>query len=302
MPSRAGVCTSASRSSGNLADLAPRAVEALQAAALICCEDTRRTGKLLAHAGIRGVPMAVTNEHTEHGRIGEVLDLLADGRSVALVTDAGTPGISDPGERLVRAAIDAGHTVSAVPGPAAFTMALVVSGLPTSRFVMEGFLPRSGAERARRLAEVGCERRTVVLYEAPHRVARTIADLAGVCGPERRVVLARELTKLHEEVWRGTLADALEHLGAREPRGEYVVVLDGAPDAAPPDDDAIRDALLVALADGESRSGAVATVMDTLGVAKRRVYDIATTLPRCASSPTSPAPARAPRSSTSTAP
>ncbi len=265
---------------GNLGDLAPRAVEALQAAALICCEDTRRTGKLLAHAGIRGVPMAVANEHTEHGRIGEVLDLLAAGRSVAVVTDAGTPGISDPGERLVRAAIDAGHTVSAVPGPAAFTMALVVSGFATSRFVMEGFLPRTGAERARRLAEVGREHRAVVLYEAPHRVARTITDLIGACGPQRRVVLARELTKLHEEVWRGTLAEAVDHLGAREPRGEYVVVLDGAPDAAPPDDDAIRDALLAAIADGESRSGAVATVMDTLGVAKRRVYDIATTLPR----------------------
>lgn len=265
---------------GNLGDLPPRAIEALAGAALVCCEDTRRTGKLLAHAGIRGVPMAVTNEHTEHGRIAEVLDLLAAGRSVALVTDAGTPGISDPGERLVRAAIDAGHTVSAVPGPAAFTMALVVSGLPTSRFVMEGFLARSGTERTRRLDDIGREQRTVVLYEAPHRVRRTITDLRQVCGPERRVALARELTKLHEEVWRGTLAGAAEHLAAREPRGEYVIVLDGAPAADPPDDDAIRAALLAALADGESRSGAVATVMGTMGVAKRRVYDIATNLPR----------------------
>jgi 16S rRNA (cytidine1402-2'-O)-methyltransferase len=265
---------------GNLGDLPPRAVEALAGAALICCEDTRRTGKLLAHAGVRGVRMAVTNEHTEHGRIAEVLDLLAAGRTVAVVTDAGTPGISDPGERLVRAAIDAGHAVSAVPGPAAFTMAMVVSGLPTSRFVMEGFLPRSGAERARRLAEVAGEPRTVVLYEAPHRVARTVADLVAACGPDRHVVLARELTKLHEEVWRGTLAEAVAHLAASEPRGEYVVVLAGAPPAAAADDDSIRAALLDALADGESRSSAVATVVATLGVAKRRVYDIATSLPR----------------------
>jgi 16S rRNA (cytidine1402-2'-O)-methyltransferase len=265
---------------GNLGDLPPRAVEALAGAALICCEDTRRTGKLLAHAGVRGVRMAVTNEHTEHGRIAEVLDLLAAGRTVAVVTDAGTPGISDPGERLVRAAIDAGHAVSAVPGPAAFTMALVVSGLPTSRFVMEGFLPRSGAERARRLAEVAGEPRTVVLYEAPHRVARTVADLVAACGPDRHLVLARELTKLHEEVWRGTLAEAVAHLAASEPRGEYVVVLAGAPPAAAADDDSIRAALLDALADGESRSSAVATVVATLGVAKRRVYDIATSLPR----------------------
>jgi 16S rRNA (cytidine1402-2'-O)-methyltransferase len=265
---------------GNLGDLAPRAIEALAGAALICCEDTRRTGKLLAHAGIRGVPMAVTNEHTEHGRIAEVLDLLAAGRTVAVVTDAGTPGISDPGERLVRAAIDAGHVVSAVPGPAAFTMALVVSGLPTSRFVMEGFLPRSGAERTRQLADVARETRTVVLYEAPHRVLRTITELREVCGPERPVVLARELTKLHEEVWHGRLADAVEHLVAREPRGEYVIVLGAAPAADPPDDDAIRAALLAALADGHTRSDAVATVVTSLGVAKRRVYDIATTLPR----------------------
>lgn len=265
---------------GNLGDLPPRAVEALQAAALICCEDTRRTGLLLHHAGVRGVRMAVTNEHTEHGRIGEVLDLLAAGRSVAVVTDAGTPGISDPGERLVRAAIEAGHAVSAVPGPAAFVMALVVSGLSTSRFVMEGFLPRSGQERTTRLSEVAAERRTTVLYEAPHRVARTIADLRAACGPHRQVVLARELTKMHEDVWRGTLDEASAHLAETEPRGEYVLVLEGAPAAPPADDAAIAAALTDAMANGLSRSDAVATVVSTLSVPKRRVYDIATSLPR----------------------
>ena len=223
---------------GNLGDLPPRAVEVLTGAALVCCEDTRRTGRLLQHAGIRAERLAVANDHTETDRIAEVLDLLAAGRDVAIVTDAGTPGISDPGERLVRAALDAGHPVSAVPGPAAAVMALVISGLPTSRFVFEGFLPRSGRDRSGRLADIAAERRTVVLYEAPHRIERTIADLRAACGDDRRVAVARELTKLYEDVTRGTLGDI--EIGA--PRGEYVVVIEGAtaePVAA--DDDAIRD-------------------------------------------------------------
>jgi len=161
---------------GNLGDLPPRAVEVLRGVALVCCEDTRRTGKLLHHAGV-SARMAVANEHTEAARVAEVVEMLGAGHDVALVTDAGTPGISDPGERLVRAVVDAGFAVSAVPGPAALVMALVVSGLDTTRFVFEGFLPRSGGERTSRLAEVAAERRTVVLYEAPHRVVRTVADL-----------------------------------------------------------------------------------------------------------------------------
>jgi 16S rRNA (cytidine1402-2'-O)-methyltransferase len=144
----------------------------------------------LQHAGISGVPLIMLNEHTELSRVRDVLDLIGEGRTVAMVTDAGTPGISDPGERLVRAVIDAGHEVSAVPGPAALVMALVLSGLPTSRFVFEGFLPRKGRERTRRLDEVATERRTVVLYEAPHRLARTLADLVEHCGEERRVAIA----------------------------------------------------------------------------------------------------------------
>ena len=190
---------------GNLGDISPRAVDALRSAALICCEDTRRTGKLMSHFGISGVRMAIANEHTETARIDQVLGLLAGGGTVAVVTDAGTPGISDPGELLVRAAIEHHHTVSAIPGPSADVMALIVSGLPSARYVFDGFLPRSGPERAVRLREACAERRTVVLYEAPHRLARTLADLVDGCGDERRVVLARELTKVHEEIWRGTL-------------------------------------------------------------------------------------------------
>lgn len=265
---------------GNLGDLAPRAVETMRACALICCEDTRHSGKLLSHAGVSGVRLAVANEHTELARTDEVLGLLAAGNDVAVVTDAGTPGISDPGARLVRAAVAAGFVVSAVPGPAALVMALVISGFDSTRFVFEGFLPRSGRERTDRIAEVACERRTVVLYEAPHRVQRTVTDLGAACGHERLVALTRELTKLHEEVWRGTLAQAAVHLTERAPRGEYVVVLEGAPAVDAADDSAVMAALHMALAGGADRRTAIATVMANTGVAKRRVYDLALTIPR----------------------
>ena len=257
---------------GNLGDLPPRAVEVLADAALICCEDTRRTGKLLQHAGVRAARLAVANEHTEYHRIDEVLGVLADGRDVAVVSDAGTPGVSDPGERLVRAAIDAGHPVAAVPGPVAGVVALTISGLPTDRYVFEGFLPRSGRDRSRRLADLVDEPRTIVLYEAPHRIERTLADLAGTLGTERRVVVCRELTKLYEEVVRGTLGT----VDVGTPRGEYVVVVEGRrTDDAPVDDDSIRRALRDALAGGRTKKDAVAAVAAELAVPKKRVYALA---------------------------
>lgn len=265
---------------GNLGDLPPRAVSTLSACALICCEDTRHSGKLLKHAGVAGVPLAVANEHTEDARVRDVLALLNAGRDVAVLTDAGTPSISDPGARLVRAAIAAGHPVSAVPGPAALVMGLVLSGFDTTRFVFEGFLPRSGKERAQRIAEIADERQTIVLYEAPHRVERTVADLLAACGPDRQIALARELTKLHEETWRGTLADAIDHLAEHEPRGEFVVVVEGASDAAVATDDAIIRSLRMALAGGADRRTAIATVTAATGASKRRVYDLALTIPR----------------------
>lgn len=262
---------------GNLGDLPPRAVEVLSRATLVCCEDTRRTGRLLQHAGVRAQRLAVANEHTELSRISEVLEVLGDGGDVAVVTDAGTPGISDPGERLVRAALDAGFEVSAVPGPSADVMALVLSGLPTSRYVFEGFLPRSGRDRAERLAEIAAEHRTVVLYEAPHRIQRTLDDLREACGDERRAAVARELTKLHEEVVRGTLAEVAAAIG--EPRGEYVVVLEGVPTGSEPaDDDTIRAALRSELASGATKKQAVASVASTLGAPKKRVYALAIAL------------------------
>lgn len=265
---------------GNLGDMSPRAVEALKACALICCEDTRHSGKLLSHAGISGIRLAVADEHRELARLDDVLGLLSSGLDVAVITDAGTPGISDPGMRLVAAVVEAGHPVTAVPGPAALVMALVLSGFDTTRFVFEGFIPRSGRERTDRLTEIATERRTAVLYEAPHRMERTIADLAAACGPERRVAMARELTKLHEEVWRGTLADAVSRLAEVPPRGEYVLVLQGAPAGDAATDEHIVTALRTAMSGGADRRSAIATVMAATGAAKRRVYDLALTIPR----------------------
>ena len=260
---------------GNLGDLAPRAIEILGGAALVCCEDTRRTGRLLQHAGIRAERLAVCNEHTEVSRIADVLDTLGGGRDVALVTDAGMPGISDPGERLVRATLDAGFRVSAVPGPVAAVMALVISGLPASRYVFEGFIPRAGKARSSRLAEIAAELRTIVIYEAPHRVRRTVQDLAVACGEDRLVVVARELTKLYETVTRGTLGS----IDVGDPRGEYVIVLAGRVDEAEMhDDDAIRAALRTQLAAGATRRDAAAAVAEQLGVPKRTAYALATAM------------------------
>jgi 16S rRNA (cytidine1402-2'-O)-methyltransferase len=264
---------------GNLGDLSPRAVTTMQQSSLILCEDTRHSGKLLAHAGISGVRLAVCNEHTEMERAREVLSLLDAGETVTLITDAGTPGISDPGSRLVRTVLDAGHEVSAVPGPAAFVMALVVSGFDTARFVFEGFLPRSGRERAGRLSTIAMEPRTTVIYEAPHRIERTIADLAAVCDGNRGVAIARELTKIYESVWRGSLDAAVAHIGSTAPRGEYVIVLQGAPRRGEVSDDEIRSALHAALA-GHTRKDAVAAVVGQLEVPKRRVYDLSLAVQR----------------------
>lgn len=257
---------------GNLGDLAPRAIDVLAHAALICCEDTRRTGPLLRHAGIEGARLAVCNDHTESLRVRDVLDVLASGRDVAVVSDAGTPGISDPGERIVRAVIDAGHNVSAVPGPSAVIMALTISGLSTDRFVFEGFLPRKGSERAARLADIAEERRTIVVYEAPHRVERTLADLRAACGDDRMVVVTRELTKLYETVTRGPLGE----IDIGDPRGEYVLVIAGNPTGDEPASDAtVRDALRAELAGGASTRDASASVSKTLGRPKREVYALA---------------------------
>lgn len=264
---------------GNLGDLSPRAVEALAGADLIACEDTRRTRKLLTHAGIQGRRMVVVNDHSESAEVQRILRELDDGGRVALVSDAGMPSVSDPGERVVRAAVAAGHEVVVVPGPSAALAALVVSGLPTGRFAFEGFLPRKAKARTERLAEVAGDQRTVVLFEAPHRVRETVADLVEAFGPLRPVAVCRELTKVFEDVWRGTVGDAAAMLAESEPRGEYVLVVAGAPPvvaAAGVED--VEAALRARLEAGTDRRAAIAEVAATLGLPRRQVYEVAVRL------------------------
>jgi 16S rRNA (cytidine1402-2'-O)-methyltransferase len=259
---------------GNLGDLSPRARQALAQADLLCCEDTRRTRQLLTHAGISGRALVSVHAHNEEARTDQVLARLRAGDVVALVSDAGMPAVSDPGARLVAASIDAGVEVTVVPGPNAALSALVVSGMATDRFCFEGFLPRRGAERRRRLTAVAAERRTVLVHETAPRLAATLADLARACGPQRRVAVARELTKLHEQLWRGRLGEAVAEFTARPPMGEIVVVLEGAPAPAGPDDDELRLALAEHRAGGASLRDAASAVAADLGVSRRRVYEL----------------------------
>ena len=259
---------------GNMGDLPPRATEELAAAGVIACEDTRRTGRLLSLAGIAGKELLVVNEHTEAEAAPRLVARIRAGERVVLVTDAGTPAVADPGERLVRAAADAGCIVSIVPGPSAPLAAVAVSGLTSGRFVYEGFLPRRGGARAERLAELAVSERAVVLLEAPQRCARTAADLAGSFGPQRRAVAVRELTKMHEEIWRGTLGEMAGWAGEGL-RGEVVLVIEGAPSAAPPGADDIAAALLAerAAAPGSSVRDIASIVAGRLGVSRRHVYE-----------------------------
>lgn len=213
---------------GHLADLGARAAEVLRDAALVAAEDTRRSGRLLAHLGLDKAQIAF-HEHNEDAQTRKLVAELTAGRDVALVSDAGTPLISDPGLRLVRAAAAAGIRVVAIPGPSAVTAALSAAGLPTDRFVFEGFLPRRRAQRLARLAELEAETRTIVIFEAVHRIAATLGDLAECFGEERPAAIARELSKLHEQVERGTLAELKAALGGDIPLlGEFVIVVGGA--------------------------------------------------------------------------
>lgn len=211
---------------GNLGDITLRALEVLRGVELVAAEDTRRTRQLLAHYDIH-VPLTSFHEHNWKSKGPQLVCQLQAGRSIALVTDAGMPGISDPGSELVALAVEAGLKVVPVPGATAAIAALVVSGLPAERFCFEGFLPARAAERRRALAALAGERRTLVFYEAVHRVDKTLADMLAVLG-DRRICVARELTKLHEEIWRGTLAEAVEHFRARPLKGEFTLVVEGA--------------------------------------------------------------------------
>ena len=271
---------------GNLGDLSPRAREVLATADLICAEDTRRTRALLSAAGIpaggpEGDRLLSLHGHNESARLDRVRQAVAGGATVAVVSDAGTPGISDPGARLAAHLAQAGEVVSTVPGPSSVLSALVVSGLPTDRFCVEGFLPRKGGERRRRVAALMADERTSVVLEAPGRVGATMAELAAL-DPERPVAVVRELTKLHEEVWRGRLDAAAATFSSQAPRGEVVLVVAGAPPADPAGEDDVEAAVRRVL--GTDRSAGPRQVADqvaaSLGVSRRRAYEAALRLRR----------------------
>ena len=265
---------------GNLGDLSPRAIEALAAADVVACEDTRHTGRLLQHARIRARRLVSLHGHNEASRAGELVAALAEGVTVAVVSDAGTPAVSDPGARLVMAAVDAGVEVSVVPGPSAAVAALVVSGLDTSRWRFEGFLPRKGPERRARLVEIAASPVVSVCFEAPTRIAATLGELSEACGAERRVAVARELTKLHEEVWRGTLGEAVDRATSLPGpvRGEHVVVVDGAPPrvGTAEEDGGVEGLVADLRRAGLSARDAAIAATTVLGVPHRVAYAAAT--------------------------
>ncbi|MGD1011794.1 MAG: 16S rRNA (cytidine(1402)-2'-O)-methyltransferase [Acidimicrobiales bacterium] len=260
---------------GNIGDLSPRAAEALESADVVCCEDTRHTGQMLARLGLKASRLLSVHAHNERERVPEVLGLLGAGSRVVLVSDAGTPAVSDPGERLISAAIAAGHNVTIVPGPSAAVSALVIAGLGTARWRFEGFLPRRGSARAERLGEIASARHPSVIYEAPQRVPATLKDLASHCGIDRKVAVCRELTKRFEETWRGTLAEACERSEAAPARGEHVIVVAGRTEPSHPESskDEVEKAVASRMAAGASRRQAASAVAAEFGVSKRIAYE-----------------------------
>ncbi len=265
---------------GNLGDLSQRAAEVLRTVPVVAAEDTRRTRTLLGHLG--AAPRLVSyHAHSDERRAEALLEILREGRDVALVSDAGTPLVSDPGAGLVAAVRAAGHAVVPVPGASAVAAALSAGGLPADRYTFFGFLPRKGAERRRLLARAVAEEWTSVFFEAPGRLADLLADLAEAAGPEREAVVARELTKVHEEFRAGTLAALGAHYGGSEPRGEVTLLLRGTGQPAEPPDRreeaGVRAAAL--LAEGHTRKEVVRMVVEELGIPRNEAYDLVMDLP-----------------------
>ena len=256
---------------GNMADITLRAVRVMGEVDVVAAEDTRTARKLLTHHGVR-TQLVSYHAHNEQQRTPELLARMQSGDSVAIVSEAGTPSISDPGYRLVQAAIDAGIDVEPIPGPSALLAALVVSGLPTDAFVFDGFLPRRGAERRRRLEALRDEPRTLVFFEAPHRLDACLGDVLDVLG-DRPAALCRELTKMHEEVRRGSLSEIVAGIGRDPVRGEIVLVVSGLQDAATPDIDGAVDEVLSRTTTGESMREATRVVAAERGVPRRALYD-----------------------------
>jgi len=261
---------------GNLEDMTFRAVRILGAVDAIAAEDTRHTGKLLQHFQIT-TPQISYHEHNQKSRIPDLVQRLQRGDAIALVTDAGMPGISDPGYELVKACIEANIPVVPIPGSTAAISALVASGLACDRFVFEGFLANiSSSKRRERLEQLKAEPRTLILYEAPHRVRQTLQEMADVFGGDRQIVLARELTKLHEELWRGTLEQAIAHYTTREPTGEFTLVVAGAELSQPIlSEDAIVEELKELLRQGVTRSQASRQLAQQTALPRRQIYQLA---------------------------
>jgi 16S rRNA (cytidine1402-2'-O)-methyltransferase len=266
---------------GNLEDMTFRAVRILQSVDLIAAEDTRHTGKLLQHFQI-ATPQLSYHEHNRNSRIPELVQKLSEGKAIALVTDAGMPAISDPGYELVKACIAESIPVVPIPGASAVVTALCAAGLPTARFVFEGFLPAKGKERQQRKEALEIESRTMIFYESPHRLRQTLQDFANVFGQDRQIVLARELTKLHEEFWRGSIEDAIAHYNQREPQGEYTLVVAGVPPRKIDLTEAeIKAELQKIMAQGISRSQASRQLAKEISLSRSQIYQIALALTDC---------------------
>jgi 16S rRNA (cytidine1402-2'-O)-methyltransferase len=255
--------------------MSPRAAQTLADAHIIACEDTRRTRKVLSHLGISARELVVYNDTTERRRAPELAEAVARGRDVVLVSDAGMPGLSDPGYHLVRLCAERSLPIEVVPGPNAALSALAISGLAPGRFVFEGFLPRRSGERKRHLVDLLEEKRTLVFYESPHRLAPSLQDMAEVLGEERPAAVARELTKMHEEVKRGTLTELAAWASKAPPRGEMVVVVSGAVGVARPEvsDEDLALAAKDLMDSGVPRSEALSEVAREMGVPRRKVFD-----------------------------
>ncbi len=259
---------------GNLEDITLRAIAVLRRVAVIAAEDTRHTGQLLQHFQI-DTPQISYRDENHRVCAPRLLRRLQAGQDVALVSDAGMPLLSDPGAPLVAACLAAGIAVVPVPGPTAAIAALVASGLAGDRFVFEGFLPLKAKVRTARLAALAREERTVVLYEAPHRLCQTLQDLRTAMSPDRPLVLARELTKRYEEFWRGTLAGAIAHCTDQEPKGEFVLVVGGAPPSPEVwEEEAVRTALAQLLQTGQSLAIASRELALTTGRSRREIYQL----------------------------
>jgi 16S rRNA (cytidine1402-2'-O)-methyltransferase len=260
---------------GNLEDMTFRAVRILQSVDAIAAEDTRHTGRLLQHFQIK-TPQLSYHEHNRKERLPELLNQLIEGKAIALVTDAGIPGISDPGYELVKASIEAGIKVVPIPGASASLTALSAAGLPTDRFVFEGFLPAKGALRQQRLESLPAESRTLIFYESPHRLRVTLKDLANCLGKDRKIVLGRELTKLYEEFWRGTIEEAIAHYTQTEPKGEFTLVVAGAELVMPVlSEEALKAELIQIMSQGISRSQATRQLAEMTKLPRRQLYQLA---------------------------